>query len=362
MKILIIYSEISWDFLDQRHHHLARYAVKNGFKVEFVQRVVSRVPNFKDLYSITKKFFFSKNNLQKHKDVPPQLILRKSIFLPPTLFFSGIYNWLVWFFYERYRQKNAIVYSFVNNPHLIGGRFPIYAKYRIAAFDVIHNWWEFLWQKDQHKKIITKSLDCYQKLITDSPEIVKRIERNGFEPHLMLPGIERGWIDISSKESYLKPVFYGNLRSNSDLNLINKFIKEYDMHLIGLIDDTVINDLESYKYLGKKNKEELLICMKTYNIIILPYNNDEFSKTISPAKYFEALATGSLVVTCADMSHLPGFKDFVVRIDLNSQNFSKNIEEAFFQHILKRDAQVKFASSHLWNERFKDLFIYLEKN
>lgn len=363
MKLLIIYSEITWDFLDQRHHHLARYAAKNGYKVEFVERVVSRVPALKDLIRVFIKNFFYKKNKYLIKEIPNGVSIRKSFFLPPVILFSGIYNWLVWFFHERQRQKNAIIYSFVNNPYIIGGNYSFLAKHSLSVFDIIHNWWEFLWHKEKQKRIVNKNINLYNKVITDSPAIAKKLESSNIKFHMMLPGMESDWLDISSSSnSYIKPVFYGNLRSNSDLTLVNEFIEEYDLHLIGIINDFIKKDLKSYTYLGQKNEKELLVCMKSYNLILLPYNNDNFSKTIAPAKYFEALATGSLVVTCADLSHLPGFTEFVLKIDVSSKDFIENLKKAFSNQKYKRDVQVRFASKHSWQERFKDLFIYLEKN
>ena len=61
-KSMLIYSEVTWDFLDQRHHKLARYAAKNGYHVEFIQRVTSRIPPMREIIKIIKTKFLSKNS------------------------------------------------------------------------------------------------------------------------------------------------------------------------------------------------------------------------------------------------------------------------------------------------------------
>lgn len=353
----IIYSEISWHFLDQRHHHLARYLASKGYKVEFVQRVVSRVPSIKDLWSM---FFLRKNMNKIVKTLPEGILLRKSFFLPPTLIFSSIYNWLVWFLYERFKQKNAIVYSFVNNPYLIGSSMPIWAKYKLSVFDIIHNWWEFIWQKEKQKKLADKNINLYNKIVTDSPLIGKILKKNNVDFHLMLPGMESAWLGLCSESCNIKPVFYGNLRSNSDINLINTIGSHYNLSLIGLLDKSIVKNIKNYQYLGQLDSSNLIKNMNNYNLIVLPYNDDEFSKTIAPAKYFEAMATGALIVTSADMNHLPGFSDFVLQIKFNSDRFKEKIDLAFEEHKLKRNDQISFASFNLWDNRFKSLFNYLE--
>ena len=357
---VLIYSEISWDFLEQRHHHLARFAVEQGMTVEFVQRVVSRVPSVREMVGRLWKRRAESSTKLVSKVVPRQLIIRSSLFLPPIIPLSGTYNWMLWFLLERPRQRNAIIYSFVNNPYVIGGDYPICAQHNTSVFDIIHNWWEFPWHKQVHRALVNNNVKLFDKIVTDSPVIAERLRSLNISPHIMLPGVGEEWLDIASSSTKISPVFFGNLRSNSDVELVKRMSAEHNTHLLGLIDETVAKSVGNAIYLGEFSTDELINEISNYNLVLLPYDQGEFSKTIAPAKYFEALATGALVVTGADMSHLPGFNDFVFRVDSLSQEALYGLQEAIVAQSKKRQAQVAFAGQHLWKTRFDDLFDFLE--
>jgi hypothetical protein len=357
---IIIYSEISWNFLEQRHHHLAKYFADKNYQVEFVQRVFSRVPSVREI--VSRIILASAGNSKSpiRKDIPCNVTLRRSLFLPLDFPLSGIYNWILWFCFERRHQKNAIVYSFVNNPFLIGGDFPIGARYSLSVFDIIHNWWESPWRKRLHSVMADRNIKAFDKVVTDSPLIAKDLVYKKIPHHMMLPGAGPEWLNISSTSTKVAPVFFGNLRLNSDVELIRCISGKYSTDLLGLIHSSVADSIGEAHYLGEFNTADLIKRVSNYNVILLPYDQGEFSKTIAPAKYFEALATGALVVTGADMSHLPGFNDFVFRVDSLSHKALDGLQEAIAAQSINRQAQVAFAGQHLWKKRFEDLFFFLE--
>jgi hypothetical protein len=356
LKKIIIYSEISWNFLDQRHHHLARYAANAGWSVEFVSRVVSRFPSFEDLIYRT---LGSRNKMPGHlssgKDIPPNVMLRRSFFLPSTTVLSSSFNFVVWFLWERKKQKSAVVYSFIDNPNLIGNGSK-FKLYETSVFDIIHNWWAFPWDTKSHKVLVSKCLTCYEKIVTDSPSVAAKLLEIQREHLLMLPGVTPDWLRCGSDSLDSKPLFFGNLRKNSDLDLVKKIDQCVGLDIIGIIDPSIVNEIGQPSFLGKFDGSAMFSVIKNYNILLLPYNNSEFSSTIAPAKYFEALATGSLVVTCADMSHLPGFDDFVFKVNCDAQNLKEQLVERLISQRRFRDLQISFAEKNLWEQRFQLLF------
>jgi len=361
MKTILIYSEISWNFLDQRHHHLARYAAANGYKVEFIQRVVSRVPSVKEIVFILQKRIIKRPSKNDLKEVPDGIKIRNSFFLPSNYLFSNIYNWIFWFLIERHRQKNSIVYCFANNPEIIGGSYPFFKKYSKSFFDIIHNWWDFPWHSEKQRSHFDNNIKLFDKIITDSPVISKRLESKGITSHLMLPGVTKKWLDISTPSKNINPVFFGNLRSNSDLVLVNKISSRYGLDIFGRIDENIDHKIQNVVFKGLLKPDELIKKISKYNLILLPYDRKNFSETIVPAKYFEALATGALVVTGSNKDYLPGFSNFVFRFESFSKDDFDKLEEAFIDQIEKRKSQVNFAEKHLWKNRFSILFEHIGK-
>ena len=363
MKKIIIYSEISWNFLDQRHHHLARYLAEQGTKVEFVQRVFSRTPSIKFLI---KKIFSDASSLKKaeKKLIHSNIYLRRSFFLPNTNPFFVFYNYMLWIFFERYKQKDACVYSFVDNNIIAGGSLKLISKYSFSVFDIIHNWWEYPWNSERHKVLVQKCLDTFDKIVTDSPAIQKKLNKQDIQSHLMLPAVSMHWFDVKTNfnPKEIKPVFFGNLRTNSDINLINAFSKISPVDLYGLIDSEITNLDTSANIMGVISSENLPLTLSKYNLILLPYDNRSFSASISPAKYFESMSTGSLIVTRANFEPLPGFNDYCLKLDedmLIKLNENK-ILESLSNHHKAFQKQREFSMNHCWNTRFDNLRLFLD--
>jgi len=357
---IIIYSEISWSFLDQRHHHLARYFASKGFHVEFVERVVSRIPSvsylFKMFYQkIIDIILRQKNSSKQFKSLPKNVSLRKSYFLSHTYIFFNWYNYLVWWFVERPRQAGAVVYSFVDSPFIIGKNYHLSGLFKLSVFDIIHNWWDFPWKSDIHQLNVDFCVDNYDYIITDSQKIFDKLKFQKVESHLMLPGISEAWLDykITEARQEVKAVFFGNLRTNSDIQLINQIAVSFGIDLYGIVDHDVQALLSSSaEFCGRVDAEELPRILNNYNVIVLPYNDSEFSSSISPAKFFEALATGCTVVTRSNLSHVVGFDRFCVH--LQSLDEIKGLNNRLLSSGTATE-QLEFASKHTWVQRFDAL-------
>ena len=69
MKV-VIYSEIDWSFLEQRHHFIARRFRDEGFEVVFYQRVVGRIPTIRDIRVLLKSFLSGRSLVPKVKMSP----------------------------------------------------------------------------------------------------------------------------------------------------------------------------------------------------------------------------------------------------------------------------------------------------
>ena len=62
------------------------------------------------------------------------------------------------------------------------------------------------------------------------------------------------------------------------------------------------------------------------------------------------------------MSHLPGFHDFIFKVNIGSRNLKEQLSERLISHRRIRDDQISFAKKNLWNHRFELLFADLIEN
>lgn len=365
-KRVIIYSEVDWDFLDQRHHHLARHFLGRGHEVHFVERVVNRIPPLGELLArLWRGARGGAGEPAPRKPVPPGLALRRSPFLPHVYRIFRPLNYWLWWVFERRRQQDALLYSFVDNPVLFGGRLYRYRKSRLAAFDIIHNWWDFPWHSDFHRRAVAQTLELADRIICDSPAVCERYLPEALPVHLMLPGVAPEWFSDArerSSEDAIKPapVFFGNLRGNSDLAFVEEVARTLGLTFFGILSGEAAQRIPSLENRGQLDAKQLPAAVAEYNIVVLPYNRDNFSATISPAKYFEALASGALLVTRAPLSHLPGFDRFCLLLgDEQGADLRAKIVERLKIHQRLREAQIEFAKTQSWVCRFEALEVFL---
>lgn len=362
---LIIYSEVAWGFLDQRHHHLARFFATEGFPVEFVERVVNRVPPPRELGAglwarLRERFVGTKNPVPR-KPLPATIRLRRSRFLPHAYRLCRPLNYLYWVLFERRRQRGAVLYSFVDNPVLFGGALARWRTDELAIFDIIHNWWAFPWHRQYHHQAVAQMLALANKVVIDSEALRERQLPLLASAHLMLPGVSAAWTHGEGAEPPLpdaspRAAFFGNLRGNSDLPFVEAVAEAIGLDLFGLLAGDAAAHVPSVRCLGQVAAEALPARLAPYNVLVLPYNRDAFSTTIAPAKYFEALATGALIITRASLSHLPGFDRFCLRVgDQQGAELVELLTRHLALHLPNIAAQRAFSRQHSWGARFAAL-------
>ena len=358
-KKILIYAEIDWGFLEQRHHFIARHFRDLGYDVVFYQRVIGRFPGIKEF---TKLILFKAGRVfyrDRGTDTPrlsefEGITLKRSYFLPPFNSMLKIYNFIYWYFFHEGLQRDAYVYSFSDNPWVIGDG----KSAADSTIDLIHNWWCFPWHTSQHKQFVERCVQIYGQLICDSPIISDQLKGRVIQTRLVLPGVGDHWFSRFQRRQFTspKPCFFGNLRGNSDLHLVNVVNSEFGLKIFGridpsadLLDSTLTSELVSNSELPER--------VAQYNIVLLPYNSDAFSKSISPAKYFEALATGALLVTRSDLFHLPGSHKFVFRWESqwNESQFLGELNERLRCQEMLEGEQIDFAKLHTWKSRLAEI-------
>lgn len=367
IRTIVIFSEIDWKFLRQRHHVIAEYFHDKGYKVIFVQRVFSRIPSASELIDLfcKKILAYLKNN--KIKDESTEIILKKSLYLPSNNRIINIYNKIISKYYYKYICEDSICYFFTPTPQIL-------LKYlkrnnSLVIFDIIHNWWGMPWNKAFNKN--NANLLCVNSdlLITDSSPIANFVESKFSKKiSIMLPGVSNEWLKYCnckpdsnlSNNKKLSSIFFGNLRSNSDIELLNDIAKTgVIVHIYGFLSNNVEISLHSsIIFFNAVPQERLVSQADDYDFVLLPYAQNEFSKYITPAKYFECLALGKPILSRSSLRHLEGWDKFV----FDPYNSNKKVDFLYLESIL--DQYKKFdksldakaiANSNSWSRRMYQL-------
>ncbi len=117
--------------------------------------------------------------------------------------------------------------------------------------------------------------------------------------------------------------------------------------------------LKNIKWLGFIPYNELPRYLAQCDALILPYQLNEFTESVLPAKVFECLATGKPVVSTA-LPELNSYKEFF-SIAEDEEDFLTKLEDALANDSEeRRQKRIAFARSNTWEERFKSVCRILE--
>jgi glycosyltransferase involved in cell wall biosynthesis len=231
-----------------------------------------------------------------------------------------------------------------------------------VIFDLIHNWWEFPYHTEKQRKNINQNLSKSDLIITDSEITLGILKSKKIECKKLYlpPGVDAIWFERGENkycnESRKKRsiAFFGNLRANSDTNLLDKIVENssLDLEIYGLLDPSLgkenIIKFQKY-YFGKLSVDKLVDKLNRVDMILLPYDESSFSKSIFPAKYFEALALGKPIISNSNLYHLPGWEKIVWRsTDLDVLG----VEKLISIHTMERaKMQIEIAEKNSWTNR-----------
>ncbi|MEM2954951.1 MAG: glycosyltransferase [Candidatus Nanoarchaeia archaeon] len=112
--------------------------------------------------------------------------------------------------------------------------------------------------------------------------------------------------------------------------------------------------------LGVKDYKLLPNYIKEFNVCIIPYNINEYTKNCFPIKFFEFLASGKPVVVTA----LPSLKEYanIVKYAYTYEDFIKKVQEAITGDTeIERQKRLEEAKKNSWHSRTEKIMELIEK-
>ena len=133
---------------------------------------------------------------------------------------------------------------------------------------------------------------------------------------------------------------------------------EWQVVLVGPIFDTCHHlfsemlDFPNVYFLGAKTLQELPAYLKTFQVCMIPYFIDQFTKSINPLKLYEYFASGKPVVS----TPIPECLKFspLVRIAETPDEFIAQVSDAMAEKDQdRRQARIQIAFNNTWDEHVR---------
>jgi len=358
-----IFSEISYDFLRQRHQILAE-KLNEHYDILFIERVPSRLPG--DVLTRIYKGIRGKLRKKQYKNQMFSNTIEtfKSMMMPDLNGVFRVYNYIRLRRLLKRASRGDIIHLYANNPSTAA---EAKRKGCFLIVDIVHNWWSFPYHNSTQRRNINKVVNLADLVISDSELTLSLAKQECSERDkeflLLPPGVDDIWFSTCIKNNFhetseFKASFFGNLRANSDLDLFKELssIECTKIEILGLLDQSLpSNDYEwlSKFYDGNYNVSDLVNKLETTDAILLPYDRSAFSSSIFPAKYFEAMALGKPIISNSQMAHLPMWNKFIWTSDEVKRLGWESLCRQHYEYRCLQ--QVKFARENSWNGRVQTL-------
>jgi glycosyltransferase involved in cell wall biosynthesis len=111
--------------------------------------------------------------------------------------------------------------------------------------------------------------------------------------------------------------------------------------------------------LGQRAYGSLPGYLKGFDVAVIPYRINDYTRGVFPIKFFEFLASGRPVV----ISNLPALKSYYdqVLVATNADEFVARCDAALGDSEAHKTARVELAAKHSWPERIRQLMEHVEE-
>lgn len=217
---------------------------------------------------------------------------------------------------------------------------------------------EFIAQVD---RVITTSSNLYLTKIKKNRNTF--LVRNGVDYDLFRGGANQQRFSKSSKTiGYL-----GSVDSRLDYDLLEEVIKAYPEHSFKFVGRITypkgkerLNKFNNVIFTGSRQPDQIPAELKTFDLGLIPFVSNKFTRNIYPLKINEYLAAGIPVVS----THFADLSDFESQISIanNSEQFCKKIELEINSDSWGKSLQrFEVALANDWSSRASEVNDIIEK-
>lgn len=295
-----ILSDTNYDGYIHINQILANYLSINN-NVIFVDRVLMHQPN---LDRIKRIFINKKPTSNKNSKNNDRLIIHKKNILPLTN--NPVLDWFIRIINQHNLKgtfSNSLI-TFAPSPAL-----ELYLKkFNKIFYYCVHD----SLKQGYNKKIIEyeKSLCENSKIVfCDNEDVLNRLSngkwshlseyKSGESKYVLIPApIPDEFFNESKNKNYSYDfVYFGSIHHSIDLNILEK-ITQLGYKLLIISDELdLLKNIDAEIIPATTNMEFLVNKISYCKNIILPYKNNSFMKSVTPAKIYQCMATNKPTFT-----------------------------------------------------------------
>lgn len=379
-KNYIIFSSIDWKENWQSNHELSKKLSNKKNNVLFVENLGSRdlkIGDFSRIITRLKNWIKSQSSFRK---INKHLYLLTPIFIPLLysklarkinvfLVKNKIYSWIN---ANNVSKEELIILTYLPTPLIknliqeIQFHSLIYYQSDNMVFNQEHNI-----DLKKSEEFFLKNADVVMYTASFSKNKIKNFRKKNIFFFPSAVDLKKFNYKIKSKKKInnRKTVGYiGSIRNILDKNLLEFCIKNLPNVNFVFVGPIYINidELKKFKnviFLGKKEHSEIPAYIKTFDVCLIPYLKNDYTKYVYPCKLNEYLSMGKKVIS-TDLDEVKGFNlrhGKIVEIANNKKVFLIRLKKLLEDKKNFNKKFINIAKINSWDERFKKFEVIISK-
>ncbi len=370
-KDIICFSSIDWDFNWQGHQEIMSALARNGNRVLFVENTGIRLPKISDLPRIKKRIYNWWNSFRGFREIEKNLFVYSPLTIP--FHYSKLIRWINTFFVSSELKKwilsmnfnNSLVWTFLPTPltvsiiNNLNAELVIY--YCIADFEEL----------SPRPKLVNNSeqelLEITDVVFVQCEEFRKRCYDHK-NVHVFPFGVNiSNFLGINKIAEELlelkKPIigYIGGLHRYIDKELVKTLSEKTQgsVVLVGPIQENMAElfDCKNIHFFRQQPIRRLPEFVNGFDVGIIPYVINKYTKTSYPTKMNEYLSKGIPVVSTA-LPEVVSFnkKNDVIEIAESTEQFFNLMNKSIAENSPKKaEKRIKVAKENDWEKRISEM-------
>ena len=362
---LICFSDIMWDFLKQRHHH-----------------ILTRLPKDWNILFVEPSLAIS--IIKDPKDAKPRKVAQniQVISMPVIPFFdksqklrktndSLIIFWSKYFAKKYNMKKPILLFYDPRFASVLGNLDESLVWYEVIDdrlfFKGVSQWLnDYIDTLTKNSDFITTSANSLYQKITQTRKNDVYLIGNGVDVAHFAKSLE----DLEIPKDILSiknPIlgYIGTIAEWFDFELIKKILEAYPDVSVVVIGHAYVeqkkalNELASFKnfhFMGKKDYSILPNYLKAFSACLIPFKIYELTEAVNPIKFYEYCAAGKNVIS----TNLPEINHKDVFLAKNHEEFLKMIPDVL-KESKKISNLVSLAKENDWKLKVNEITKIIQK-
>jgi len=372
---IVCISTIDWDFVWQGHQEIMSTLARQGHRVLFIENTGVRRASFKDFPRLRGRLKNWRKGIGGIRKVMDNVYVYAPLVLPfPYSRVAQLINrWLVRWTLRKWmkpmRFDSPIVWTWLPTPmalDLIAFFDPQLTIYyccdNFAATSATSRW-----VRESEERLLREA----DMVFAHSKSLYDRCAQIAKEVHVFQYGFNQGVfgkVDTAEPADLAgipRPIlgYVGGLHKHVDLALLKQVAEvhpAYSLVCIGPLQESVgtVSVLPNVHFLGQKRYEELPSYISRFDVGLIPYQLNDYTRSVYPNKLNEYLVLGKPVVS----TKLPEVEYFncchhgIVTVAENSQDFVRAVKDVIDGDTadlrIKRTEEVR---ANAWGQKIESM-------